>query len=94
MADITITITDENGVILRSVEIYEDGSDSEFSNEIADEIIDNYDSAREINLINLDVDQVVAECDMRKERLEGVGLSDVGVGLIRFAYNEGVKANI
>lgn len=45
MTDIYITITDENNDVLRKVNIYFDGSDSETANEIADNIIKSYAGA-------------------------------------------------
>jgi hypothetical protein len=40
----------------------------------------------------MNVDEVISECDKRRESLEGVGLSDLGVELIRHAYGEGRKS--
>ena len=45
MTDIYITITDENMDVLRVVNIYFDGSDSETANEIADNIIKSHAGA-------------------------------------------------
>lgn len=45
--DLHITITDENGDQLRSVNIWMDGSDAEGADEIADWILLEYDGARE-----------------------------------------------
>ncbi len=48
MTDLYITITDENNDVLRKVNIYYDGSDSQTTNEIADDIIEAYDGAKDI----------------------------------------------
>lgn len=48
MTDLYITITDENNDVLRKVNIYYDGSDSQTANEIADDIIEDYDGAKDI----------------------------------------------
>lgn len=45
--DLYITITDENGDILRCVNIYQDGSDSEVANEIANDLLNDFDGAKE-----------------------------------------------
>jgi hypothetical protein len=48
MTDIYVTITDENNDVLRKVNIWRDGSDSQTANEIADGIIESYDGAEDI----------------------------------------------
>ena len=45
--DLYITITDENDDILRKVNIWQDGSDREGANEIAEWILEEYDGARD-----------------------------------------------
>jgi hypothetical protein len=45
MADIYIRISDENGDTINVVNIYEDGSDSEYAEEIVDWLL-SYDGAR------------------------------------------------
>jgi hypothetical protein len=49
MTDIYITITDKDNRVLRRVTIWEDGSDREYSDEIADEILEDFDGAREVD---------------------------------------------
>jgi len=45
--DLYIRISDENGDVLRCINIYEDGSDSEAANEIADDLLRDFNGARE-----------------------------------------------
>jgi hypothetical protein len=45
--DLYITITDENGDELRKVNVWQDGSDSEGANQIADWVLKTYDGAQE-----------------------------------------------
>ena len=40
----------------------------------------------------MSIEEVITECDNRREAREGMGLSDVGVELIRYAYGEGRKS--
>ena len=47
--DLYITITDENDDILRKVNIWQDGSDSEGADEIAEWILEEYDGARDVD---------------------------------------------
>jgi len=37
-----------------------------------------------------EIDKTVAECDSAREKLEGVGLSDTLVQLVRLAFTQGV----
>lgn len=46
--DLTITITDENSDVLRKINIYTDGSDSEATEEICEDILRWYDGAKDI----------------------------------------------
>lgn len=48
MTDLYITITDENNDVLRKVNIWADGSDSQTANEIANDIVEAYDGAKDI----------------------------------------------
>lgn len=45
MADLVITITDENNDILQQLEVYEDGSDSQVANDIAQAVMEMCPSA-------------------------------------------------
>ncbi len=40
----------------------------------------------------MSIDEVVSKCDALREKLEGCGLSDVGVELVRYAYRQGKKS--
>lgn len=46
--DLYITITDENGDSLRRVNIWQDGSDREGADEIADWVLEEYDGAKDV----------------------------------------------
>ena len=46
--DLYITITDENGDVLRRINIWQDGSDSQGAEEIGDWLLDEYDGARDV----------------------------------------------
>lgn len=48
MTDLHIKITDENGMMLQHINVYEDGSDAEYAGEIARELLDAYDGARDV----------------------------------------------
>jgi hypothetical protein len=41
----------------------------------------------------MNLDEVIENCEKKREELEGVGLSDSLIQIIKFAYKEGTKEN-
>ena len=39
------------------------------------------------------LDEVIENCEKKREELEGIGLSDFLIQIIKFAYKEGTKEN-
>jgi hypothetical protein len=39
----------------------------------------------------MNIDEIITECDARRTKEEGVGLSDALIKIIEFAYHEGLR---
>lgn len=39
----------------------------------------------------MNIDEIITECDARRTKEEGVGISDALIKIIEFAYREGLR---
>jgi len=65
--DLRVDIIDENGDVLRTISVYQDGSDSVCANKIRNWIIAHFDTDEEIFVLDKDNPTTCPHCGARTE---------------------------